>query len=138
MRNLLLKIKIKLFLLKYQLEAKKTLIQKIRQNNETKYLKDEIKSENINNMLINTTPKKSLGDKYFNSIYSPLREYTYIDSTSFKLENNNIQSPENLRVCSPMNCIINIKIFLSKINPDISAKKIDFNSDSIDKLKLNF
>lgn len=81
-------------------ENPKTLI---KQNNEFENLKNKIKTENINNILVNTTPKKYFEDKYFNSIYSPLSEYPYLDSNPFKLGNNNRQSPENFRLNSPMN-----------------------------------
>jgi len=109
-----------------------------RQNSAFKNLKSETKSENIN-MFPNTTPKKSLNAEYFNSIISPFRDIPIIDTTPFKHGNYNISSPENLRFNSPMNGIIisDSKNFIYKNNPDIQGKKIDFNPESIDMMKLN-
>jgi hypothetical protein len=110
-----------------------------RQNSAFKNLKSEIKSENINNIFPNATPKKSLNAEYFNSIISPFRDCPYVDSTPFKHGNYNISSPENLRFNSPMNGIIisDSKNYIYKNNPDIPGKKIDFNAESIDMMKLN-
>ena len=110
-----------------------------RQNSAFKNLKSEIKSENINNIFPNATPKKSLNAEYFNSIISPFRDCPYVDSTPFKQGNYNISSPENLRFNSPMNGIIisDSKNYIYKNNPDIPGKKIDFNAESIDMMKLN-
>ena len=110
-----------------------------RQNSAFKNLKSEIKSENINNIFPNATPKKSLNAEYFNSIISPFRDCPYVDSTPFKHGNYNISSPENLRFNSPMNGIIisDSKNCMYKNNPDIPGKKIDFNAESIDMMKLN-
>ena len=60
-----------------------------RQNSAFKNLKSEIKSENINNIFPNATPKKSLNAEYFNSIISPFRDCPYVDSTPFKHGNYN-------------------------------------------------
>ena len=109
-----------------------------RQNSAFKNLKSETKSENIN-IFPNTTPKKSLNPEFFNSIISPFRDIPIMDATPFKHGNYNISSPENLRFNSPMNGIIisDSKNFIYKNNPDIQGKKIDFNPESIDMMKLS-
>ena len=109
-----------------------------RQNSAFKNLKSETKSENIN-IFPNATPKKSLNAEYFNSIISPFRDCPLIDSTPYKHGNYNISSPENLRFNSPMNGIIisDSKNYIYKNNNDIQGKKIDFNAESMELMKLN-
>ena len=108
-----------------------------RQNSAFKNLKSETKSENIN-IFPNGTPRKSLNSEYLNSIISPFKDP--FGDTPFKQGNYNISSPENLRFNnSPMNGIIisESKNYFYKNNPDIQGKKIDFNPESMDMMKLN-
>ena len=104
-----------------------------RQNSAFKNFKSGTKFDNID-IFPNATPRKSWnGD----SIISPFKDQ-YGD-TPFK-RNLNMSSPEPIRFNSPMIGIVvsDSKNYFYRNNTEIQGKKIDFNPESNDMIKLNY